>query len=82
MVLDRSSTYTPTRGAQWFQNAVQAISDFSGKMSNPLWKENVHSSYRKTLPSCTISSLVPRDKNVYLRPSKTLTLGLTTINQS
>src|SRR4029434_8951385 len=44
------------RGVQWFQPAVPIYTDFSGKMSNPLWKENVHSSYRKTLPSSTISS--------------------------
>jgi len=27
-----SSTYTPTRGAQWFQNAVQPITAFPGTM--------------------------------------------------
>ena len=55
-VLDRSSTYTHTIGAQWFQNAVQTITAFSGKKKQTLCKDNVHSSCRKTLPSCTIPS--------------------------
>ena len=35
---------------------------------NRLYAETISQNKDMTLPSCTIPSLVPRDKNVYLRP--------------
>ena len=77
MASDRSSTYTHTIGAQWFQNAVQTITDFSGKKKQTLCKDNVYSSYM-TLPSCTIPFSGSKDKNVYLPPTLTLSLNVYT----
>ena len=68
MALDRSSTYTHTIGAQWFQNAVQTITAFSGKKKQTLCRDNITEHAGKHSPLVPSRTLVPRDKNVYLRP--------------
>ena len=61
------------RGMECFQNAVQPITAFSGKKKQTLCRDNI-TEQRHDTPILYHPVLGSKDKNVYLRPSKTLTL--------
>src|SRR4029434_79617 len=56
------------RGIECFQNAVQPITAFSGKKKQTVCREDITEHAGEHSPLVPSRTLVPRDKNVFLRP--------------